>query len=114
MVLSPSVPFQAVIVLTHGAKLATKGILLPLILPLIGTATPAHFDPWALLMKAPEKVPAAVSTRLMTSSESRGFFQTDHSGRPSAWADVAKPRASRRQQAIRFMEHSKISMRLFS
>src|ERR1043165_2124731 len=42
MVLSPSVPFQAVMVLTQGAKLATKTILLPVILPLIGTARPAH------------------------------------------------------------------------
>src|SRR5690349_350549 len=56
-------------------------------------------------MKVPEKVPAAVSTRLMTSSESRGFFQIDHSGRPSARAAVVRPRASRRQQTNRFMDH---------
>src|SRR6478609_4182612 len=64
-------------------------------------------------MKVPENVPAAVSTRLMTSNESRGFFQIDHSGRPSARAAVARASTNRRQQINRFMErHSEKSMRL--
>ena len=52
-------------------------------------------------MKVPAKVPAAASTVVTINSESRGFFQIDHSGRLAARAGVALEPNGPRQHYMR-------------
>jgi hypothetical protein len=56
-------------------------------------------------MKVPAKVPAVMSTVVTISIDSRGFFQIDHSGKPSAPAAVDRPSASRKPPTNRLMEY---------